>query len=256
MKTLTFQNTTLTPVKTDNQIWLSSADLAKALGYSQSRAVSKLYNENQDEFTPSMTALIPNPHMKNANIRIFSLKGCHLIAMFSRTTIAKEFRKWVLDILDKEVGAPVQRHTISVEQQAQIRHAIAKRCKSNREHYQSVYTALHQEFNIPRYNELLAVDFERAMAFIQSYQFGNADLYNVLADSAVHTLDYMRLLKSLKGLPIIDEQLAHNTFMSLSDSLKDMANLAAQLDLRNRHGKPMFEQGKINYFSGSTLIYR
>ncbi len=172
MKTLTFQNTTLTPVKTDNQIWLSSADLAKALGYSQSRAVSKLYNENQDEFTPSMTALIPNPHMKNANIRIFSLKGCHLIAMFARTAVAKEFRKWVLDILDKEVGAPVQCHTISVEQQAQIRHAIAKRCKSNREHYQSVYTALHQEFNIPRYSELLAVDFERAMAFINDYRIG------------------------------------------------------------------------------------
>lgn len=37
-------------------------------------------------------------------IRIFSLRGAHLIAMFARTQIAKEFRKWVLDILDKEVS--------------------------------------------------------------------------------------------------------------------------------------------------------
>ncbi len=35
---------------------------------------------------------------------IFSLRGAHLIAMFSRTAVAIEFRRWVLDVLDKEVG--------------------------------------------------------------------------------------------------------------------------------------------------------
>ncbi|MGC6299240.1 hypothetical protein ACMXZB_12110, partial [Pasteurella multocida] len=39
---------------------------------------------------------------------IFSLRGCHLIAMFARTPIAKEFRKWVLDILDRETSQPQQ----------------------------------------------------------------------------------------------------------------------------------------------------
>lgn len=71
MQTLTFQNITLSPVKQDNQIWLSSSDLAKSLGYSRADKVTQLYNANADEFTPSMTALIPNPQMKNANIRIF-----------------------------------------------------------------------------------------------------------------------------------------------------------------------------------------
>lgn len=36
--------------------------------------------------------------------RVFSLRGAHLIAMFSRTPVAKEFRRWVLDILDREVA--------------------------------------------------------------------------------------------------------------------------------------------------------
>lgn len=36
-------------------------------------------------------------------VRIFSLRGAHLIAMFANTEIARDFRKWVLDILDKEV---------------------------------------------------------------------------------------------------------------------------------------------------------
>lgn len=41
-----------------------------------------------------------------ARTRIFSLRGVHLIAMFARTPVAEDFRKWVLDILDKEVGNP------------------------------------------------------------------------------------------------------------------------------------------------------
>lgn len=39
-------------------------------------------------------------------VRIFSLRGAHLIAMFARTPVAKAFRKWVLDILDNEVKEP------------------------------------------------------------------------------------------------------------------------------------------------------
>ena len=39
-------------------------------------------------------------------VRIFSLRGCHLIAMLAKSKVAKEFRKWVLDLLDKEVGQP------------------------------------------------------------------------------------------------------------------------------------------------------
>ncbi len=37
-------------------------------------------------------------------VRIFSLRGAHLIGMFSRTKLAKEFRFWVLDILDQHTA--------------------------------------------------------------------------------------------------------------------------------------------------------
>ncbi|OOC12774.1 hypothetical protein BM451_14785 [Dickeya dadantii] len=36
-------------------------------------------------------------------IRIFSLRGAHPLAMFARTPVAKESRRWVLDILGQEV---------------------------------------------------------------------------------------------------------------------------------------------------------
>ena len=33
--------------------------------------------------------------------RIFSLRGCHLIAMLTRTKRARSFRHWVLDVLEQ-----------------------------------------------------------------------------------------------------------------------------------------------------------
>ncbi len=49
-----------------------------------------------------MTALIElDTSGGKQKVRIFSLRGCHLLAMFARTAIAKQFRKWVLDILDQ-----------------------------------------------------------------------------------------------------------------------------------------------------------
>ena len=104
MTTLTFQNTTLSVINQNNQTFLTAIELGKALQYAHSDNVLRIYDRNADEFTAEMTALV---EMQTAGgiqkVRIFSLRGAHLIAMFARTKVAKDFRKWVLDILDREV---------------------------------------------------------------------------------------------------------------------------------------------------------
>lgn len=106
---LTFNGITLSPVTYQNSLWIRATELARALGYSDTRKISHLYERNADEFTPEMTQIIEitdvpemgtleNPRRK---ARIFSLRGCHLVAMFARTPVAKAFRRWVLDVLDK-----------------------------------------------------------------------------------------------------------------------------------------------------------
>lgn len=115
---LSFNGNDLNPVEREGQIWMTSADLAKALGYEMVGGITKLYNRNKSEFSDSMTQMLDLTHVPemgrtlnsgafSAKTRIFSLRGCHLIAMFARTKIAKDFRKWVLDILDREAGVPV-----------------------------------------------------------------------------------------------------------------------------------------------------
>ena len=105
MTTLTFQNKTLSVINQHNQTYITASDLGNALEYSHPiQNVTKIYDRNADEFTAEMTALIEMPTAGGIQkVRIFSLRGAHLIAMFARTKVAKDFRKWVLDILDREV---------------------------------------------------------------------------------------------------------------------------------------------------------
>lgn len=102
---LNFHGKALIPVSNITGTWLTSSDLAKALEYSNSRAVTMIYNKYADEFTSGMTQVLEVSTTGNyrKKVRVFSLRGAHLIAMFARTTVAKEFRRWVLDILDREV---------------------------------------------------------------------------------------------------------------------------------------------------------
>ncbi|MDW0618367.1 P22AR C-terminal domain-containing protein [Mannheimia haemolytica] len=105
MTTLTFQNTTLSVIDQNNQKWMPALEVGRALGYKNpSSDISKLYERNKDEFTSSMTAVIDMDTASGMQkVRIFSLRGCWLLGMRSHTKVAKDFRKWVLDILDKEV---------------------------------------------------------------------------------------------------------------------------------------------------------
>ena len=107
MNALVFQSATINPVRhQDGQIWVTATDLSKALGYKRDDAVSKILIRNADEFKDYMTQVIDNPHNPNLGLRIFSLRGAHLIAMFARTAVAKEFRKWVLDVIEKKEIQP------------------------------------------------------------------------------------------------------------------------------------------------------
>ncbi|WP_339053790.1 BRO-N domain-containing protein [Arsenophonus endosymbiont of Crataerina pallida] len=108
MTTLIFRSTALETISHKNQIWFTSTELARALQYQQIDSVTKIFNRNKDEFTSCMTQTVNLTvsgkinGLQHKKTRIFSLRGAHLIAMFANTPVAKEFRKWVLDILDKQ----------------------------------------------------------------------------------------------------------------------------------------------------------
>ena len=104
-QSLCFNNFKFSPVTHQNLPWIRSTELAHALGYKREDILGKLYRKNADEFTPDMTQLIEIVDNTGSvfplKLRIFSLRGCHLLAMFARTPVAKAFRKWVLDVIER-----------------------------------------------------------------------------------------------------------------------------------------------------------
>ena len=105
-------------------------------------------------------------------VRIFSLRGAHLIAMFARTKIAKTFRKWMLDVLDEEVknSAALLPSTITPEQQQAIQSAVQQAHNRTGLHWQEIYRQLKQAFKVAKYDQLPQDQFSNAMAFIMNLQ--------------------------------------------------------------------------------------
>lgn len=185
---LSFNEVNFSPVAQNGQIWLTAPELASALGYSKSDAVGQVYERNKDEFNSSMTTTITvksNDSVETLNlsvskksknltktIRIFSLRGAHLIAMFSKTAIAKQFRKWVLDVLDREVVTRQleSRQSISPEQQALLHEIVARRSQGERKIFAEMWARHNRHFKIPRYAELLAIHFSEAVHYLETME--------------------------------------------------------------------------------------
>ncbi|MEC7118665.1 MAG: BRO family protein [Pseudomonadota bacterium] len=170
---LSFNQTDFTVVDRDGQIWLRASEIAQALGYARADALNKVYERNSDEFTDSMTQNVnltlsnKNNDLQTANTRIFSLRGCHLLAMFARTAVAKEFRRWVLDILDREVS----RHTRSTKSERSALHeAISLLMSKTRGlSYVDVYAMLHQSFNVEHLDEIPLERLPEAVALVHGW---------------------------------------------------------------------------------------
>ncbi|KAJ4854061.1 Bro-N domain-containing protein [Xylella fastidiosa subsp. multiplex] len=96
-----FSGKSLSIIDRDGTPYLSARELARALGYADERSVLRIYARRTDEFTEQMTTVVNLTTVTGDKpTRLFSPRGCHLVAMFARTSVAAAFRRWVLDVLE------------------------------------------------------------------------------------------------------------------------------------------------------------
>lgn len=105
LQPLIFDETVFTVVDRNGQPWLRGPEIASALGYADSDAVSRIYRRNADEFAADMSQTVNlTVSQKSGQLqretRIFSLRGAYLLGFFASTPSAKRFRRWVLDVLE------------------------------------------------------------------------------------------------------------------------------------------------------------
>lgn len=99
-----FNNHNLEIINKNGQRYFSAPQVGAALGYARSDKITQIYNRHADEFAPDMSDTLKLRLSGNleTEVRVFSLRGCHLLAMFSKTPVAKEFRRWVLDLIEQQ----------------------------------------------------------------------------------------------------------------------------------------------------------
>lgn len=220
---LSFNNQPIPTISHNGQIWLTSAELAKALEYAHENAVTKIFNRNKEEFTDKMTAILPTQTGSlgessglQREQRIFSLRGCHLLAMFSRTEIAKQFRVWVLDILDNNVGQSTTAPQLTYCTKAQrkplitaVRNLVAtSTAKGKPLSYDEAHCMVNMAMGVECVDELTVNDIPKALQVVgklyQKIVMGgelveDSEVYPVRGEKVTYPIDGNMILEIRDG---------------------------------------------------------
>ena len=171
---LTFQSTTFDVVDQNGQPWLQARQIGQALGYSRSDAVLNLYERNKDEFTLDMSTTIElRVGLTPQETRIFSLRGCHLLAMFARTSVAKAFRVWVLDVLENLNQVNQQETLVSsttpstADDRKPLRSLVYAWSRAAGVHVDTCWPQVKAHFQLSRLDDLPKEWIPDALAFVQ-----------------------------------------------------------------------------------------
>ena len=165
----------------NNEPWIRGSQVASALGYAKPERVTELYTRHAEEFTDSMTAVITLPTPGGPQeTRIFSLRGCHLLAMFARTTVAKQFRVWVLDVLEtlnKVEPLPLLPDTLITPDQQCTLQAIVKakveaipEAERGKGLFPQIWGRFKNHFRVSKYDQLPQSRMSEAVAYLTSME--------------------------------------------------------------------------------------
>ena len=181
-QTLCFQSVEFDVIQQNQQIWVRGYQIGTALGYGENAEVSirKLYTRHADEFIPAMTAVITLPTAGGPQeTRIFSLRGCHLLAMFARTPVAKAFRRWVLDVIEKygdqlQPERPVtlkpftQNEKTTVEDRKPLKSLVSVWSRMTGIPHTDLWPQVRAQFGIFRIDQLRKGQLPAALAWVQA----------------------------------------------------------------------------------------
>lgn len=165
--TFKFDGSTVNVIDRNGSLWFVAADVVRALNLSNpSVSVKALRPFDKDKI-----------EINGKETNIISEGGMYFLTLRSQDAIkegtpAYRFSQWVTSEVLPAIRRTGQYQcpiaSITSAQQLQLREAVAARAKSVSAHYQTIYRALYARFQIPRYTELLAKDFDAAMEFIRT----------------------------------------------------------------------------------------
>ena len=174
-QSLCFNDVQFDVIPQNSQLWVRGYQIGTALGYGENADVSirKLYTRHADEFTPAMTAVVTLPTEGGPQeTRIFSLRGCHLLAMFARTPVAKAFRKWCLDVIEQygdrvPVECPTPLAPSTPDDRKPLRDMVNVWARLSGVHPSNLWPQVRARFQLERIDDLPVEWLPDAIAWVQ-----------------------------------------------------------------------------------------
>lgn len=239
---LCFNDVQFEVISRNGQPWITARQLSQALGYAREDSVLKIYERNKEEFSSMMSATVKmTVGLTEVVARIFSMRGCHLVGMLSRTPVAKAFRRWVLDVLDRlaaeERAALPSSDTLTPEQQAQLQAIVAAKAgmvpaSHRRRAFQEIWARFNNNFQIARYAQLPPAKIGEAVEYLVSMEvkalkkLPAADAYALPAAEPVPA----------PALPVTDDIDGH--FAAIREHIRQINNHEDAIFQAARKGMP------------------
>ena len=270
----TFNNLPVRIIDQQGNPWFVASDVCSILEIQNTTDALKALDDDEKaklENTPSFNLGV---HKGVKKINIINESGLYALILRSRKSIQKgtvqhKFRKWITsEVLPtiRKTGTYTQTKTTTKDRRPLVE-AVNKLCRKHRLAHSDIYRMVHQHINGAYGLEIRAIDdipyhlLDDAIAYVHMLNLSmrapidNQALYTALADSAIHLRDYLRLLKTLKGLPMMCDETARNIYANVADNYNDIVRLSQDLELINAQGTPMFTRGRINWYHGGAYLY-
>ncbi|MGL4675058.1 MAG: BRO family protein [Wohlfahrtiimonas sp.] len=160
-----FENKQLRTILIDNNPWFVAEDVCNLLKLTNpSMSLKALDEDERSKFNLG----------RQGDVNIINESGFYTLTLRCRDAVKKNtapylIRKWVTnEVLPSIRKTGSYSLTINVEQQYELKKAVNEKSFETGIHYGTIYTMLYDEFKIPRYEELLAKYFDKAITFIKS----------------------------------------------------------------------------------------
>ena len=168
MSNLTVFNFESTPIETaitNGEIFFRATELASLLEYQNPH---KAIKDHVDKDDLTKREVIDSMGRKQ-KVNFVNESGMFSLVLGSKQEKAKKVKRWVTsEVLPAIRKTGSYSLTITRQQQYQIKEAVMQLSSNTGRTHQLIYRDLYNRFQIPRYQELLAKDFDAAMDFLQS----------------------------------------------------------------------------------------
>ena len=158
----TFHNTKIHAVIIESEIFFRATELAIVLGYKNPRQALASHVDKED-----VQKLDTPTKGGNQKVSYVNESGMYALILGSEKTEAKQFKKWVTsEVLPSIRKTGSYSLTLNKRQQYLIRQAVLDNVAETANTFHSVYKKLYTRFNVYRYQDILAKDFDEAIELL------------------------------------------------------------------------------------------